>query len=66
MFTGQAVPITVVNTNGFTGDQVSVFADWNHDFDHDDTGETFTLTSTDNLTFTGVITAPPGFKIRIA
>lgn len=60
VFTGQAMPITVVNANGFTGDQVRAFVDWNRDFAFGDANGEFILTSTDNLTFTGSIAAPPG------
>ncbi len=60
VFTGQAVPITVVNANGFAGDQVRAFVDWNRDFAFGDANGEFILTTTDNLTFTGSITAPPG------
>ena len=60
VFTGAATPITVINANGFGGDQVRVFVDWDRDFDLTGPGEEFTLTTTDNLTFTGTITAPPG------
>ncbi len=60
VFTGQAVPITVVNVNGFAGDQVRAFVDWNRDFAFGDANGEFILTTSDNLTFTGTITAPPG------
>jgi hypothetical protein len=60
VFTGQAVPITVVNANGFPGDQVRAFVDWNRDLEFGDANGEFILTTTDNLTFTGTITAPPG------
>ncbi len=60
VFTGQAVPITVLNSNAFVGDQVRVFVDWDRNFSLSDPGEEFTLSTTDNLTFTGNITAPPG------
>ena len=58
--TGGALPITVTNLNGFPGDQVRVFVDWNRDFDLVDAGEEFTLSTTNNLTFTGTFTAPLG------
>ncbi|HMQ77879.1 MAG TPA: GEVED domain-containing protein, partial [Flavobacteriales bacterium] len=60
VFTGQAETITVTNSNGFSGDQVRVFVDWNRNFSLSDAGEEFILTTTDNLSFTGSITAPPG------
>lgn len=60
VFTGAPAPITVINANAYPGDQVRVFVDWDRDLDFAGTGEAFTLTTTDNLTFTGSITAPPG------
>jgi hypothetical protein len=60
VFTGQPVPITVVNSTPFPGDQVRVFVDWDRNFDLANAGETFTLSTADNITFTGAITAPPG------
>ena len=58
--TGQSESITVVNTNPFAGDQVRVFVDWNLNFSLNDAGETYALATTDNITFSGSITAPPG------
>jgi len=60
VFTGQAVPVTVVNANGFAGDQVRAFVDWNRDLEFGDANGEFILATSDNLTFTGNITAPPG------
>jgi hypothetical protein len=57
---GQSLPITVVNSIGYPGDQVLVFADWNRNFVLDEAGEVFILSTVNNLTFTGTITAPPG------
>jgi len=59
MFIGQPVPITVVNSSPYNGDQVHVFVDWDRNFNFGDAGETFILSTTDNVTFSGTITAPP-------
>ncbi|MBP7513401.1 MAG: hypothetical protein KA791_02565 [Flavobacteriales bacterium] len=60
VFTGQPVPITVVNSTPFAGDVVRVFVDWDRNFNLADAGEAISLGTTDNITFTGSITAPLG------
>ena len=71
--TGQPMPITVVNSAPFAGDEVRVFVDWDRNFNLADAGEVTVLSTTDNITFTGAITAPPGatpglvrMRVRIA
>ena len=60
IYVGQPMPITVVNAAHFAGDQVHVFVDWDRDFAFTGSGEEFILTTSDNTTFTGSITPPPG------
>ncbi|MBN2175840.1 MAG: carboxypeptidase regulatory-like domain-containing protein [Bacteroidales bacterium] len=60
MTIGVGYPITVVNGTIYTGDQVTVWVDWNQDADFDDAGETFTTTTVDYATFNGTITPPAG------
>ncbi len=53
--------ITVTNNPDafYEGDQCTVWVDWNQDFDFEDEGETFTLTTADAFeTFTGNIVPP--------
>jgi trimeric autotransporter adhesin len=50
---------TVTLTNGFSGDKLLVFADWNHDGDFDDSGETVTLSSSTGVgPYSNTITIP--------
>jgi hypothetical protein len=60
---GQPLPITVLNSAPYSGDQVHVFVDWDRNFSFADAGETFILATTDNISFTGTITAPPGTPV---
>jgi hypothetical protein len=55
--------VTVDTANSFSSDKVSVFIDWNRDFDFNDPGETIPLVGNPPalpVQFTGVITPPPG------
>jgi hypothetical protein len=74
LLVAQALPITVTNGGSpSAGIQVRAFVDWNRDFTLGDAGEVFILSTTDNITFTGSITPPPGtaegavrMRVRIA
>ncbi|MBL7773676.1 MAG: fibronectin type III domain-containing protein [Chitinophagaceae bacterium] len=54
---GSSYPITVTNANHFTGDQVTVWVDWNQNGLFTDVDETYTLSYTPNLG-SGNITVP--------
>jgi hypothetical protein len=52
-------PITVTNGNPYSGDQCSVWVDWNYDGDFTDTGEPVTVTGTPGIgPYTANITPP--------
>ncbi|MEZ5082318.1 MAG: GEVED domain-containing protein [Bacteroidales bacterium] len=59
MTIGIGYPITIVNAEAYTGDQVGIWVDWNQDFDFDDAGEMFTGAG-GPTTFTSTITPPTG------
>ena len=58
MVHGQAAPITVSISGGFSSDQVAVWIDYNQDGDLIDPGELVLLTGTGAGPLTGIITIP--------
>jgi hypothetical protein len=59
MKAGSDYSAKVYNPSPYSSDQVRVFIDWNKDCDFDDSGETYTLSTSDGgSTFTGTISAP--------
>ncbi len=59
MVHGQASPITVSISGGFSSDQVAVWIDYNQDGDLDDAGELALLTGNGVGPLSGIITIPP-------
>ena len=55
---GSSYPISIHNLNTFSGDQVTVWIDWNQNADFNDAGETYTLSY--SQTSTGNISVPNG------
>jgi hypothetical protein len=66
MVRGTGYPIAVTITNWYATDTISVWVDWNHNFDWSDAGELIPMTSNGNVEpviFSATITPPAGATV---